>query len=320
MTNIFTRIRDQSEFVALNSSFVQIDHGNLVKYPDLLQLNAMPELSHDPNTHFLDQGENTLIFFLILDTVNFGSGYFPHLKKEVGFSGYFTIASKLTEFFRKYGTPHPYFLQNITPEECGIMFGQNSAHPKMKELLGLFSKALNDLGSFVLDNCKGDYLHFLRKKTTAATVIEKLSQMPFFKDEQIWKGELIPFYKRAQIFLQDIVIAEPDNLLTKFKDINRLTAFSDNLLPYVFRADGLMRLKPELEEKINNGEPISKGSTEEVEIRACTIYVVEELNKLANDVIGVFSPRQLDFYLWNRGQKLKKTSPLLRHRCETVFY
>jgi len=36
-------------------------------------------------------------FFLTLDAINFGSGYFPHLGKRPGMSGYFTAAASLTD-------------------------------------------------------------------------------------------------------------------------------------------------------------------------------------------------------------------------------
>ena len=40
---------------------------------------------------------------LVLDSINFGSGWFPTLRKRPGMSGYFTVASSLTDFWRVVG-------------------------------------------------------------------------------------------------------------------------------------------------------------------------------------------------------------------------
>ncbi len=47
-----------------------------------LELIRAPEI--DPQFHYLGQGDGTVAFYLTLDTINFGSGYFPHLRKLAG--------------------------------------------------------------------------------------------------------------------------------------------------------------------------------------------------------------------------------------------
>ena len=43
------------------------------------------------------------MFTLTLDAINFGSGWFPTLRKRPGCSGYFTVAWALTDRFRADG-------------------------------------------------------------------------------------------------------------------------------------------------------------------------------------------------------------------------
>ena len=43
----------------------------------------------DPGAHFLGRGEDTVAYFVILDAVNFGSGWFPILRKRAGLLGLF---------------------------------------------------------------------------------------------------------------------------------------------------------------------------------------------------------------------------------------
>ena len=48
----------------------------------------------DPERHYLDgPREHVAAYLWTLSTVNFGSGWFPTLRKRAGMSGYFTVAS-----------------------------------------------------------------------------------------------------------------------------------------------------------------------------------------------------------------------------------
>src|SRR4051794_34146596 len=64
--------------------------------------------SLDPERHFLDGSEaDVATYLLTLDTINFGSGWWPTLRKrEVAgraISGYFTVAWALADRFRAHG-------------------------------------------------------------------------------------------------------------------------------------------------------------------------------------------------------------------------
>ena len=51
----------------------------------------------DPEIHFLDgSDEDVARYLLALDSINFGSGWFPTLRKRPGRSGYATVAGALT--------------------------------------------------------------------------------------------------------------------------------------------------------------------------------------------------------------------------------
>ena len=61
-----------------------------------------PELDHE--RHFLDgPPADVADYFLALDTINFGSGWFPTLHKRPDTSGYFTVAGALADRFRAAG-------------------------------------------------------------------------------------------------------------------------------------------------------------------------------------------------------------------------
>ena len=61
-----------------------------------------PEL--DRERHYLEgTPQDVAAYFLTLDTINFGSGWFPTLRKRAGCSGYFTVAWALADRFRTEG-------------------------------------------------------------------------------------------------------------------------------------------------------------------------------------------------------------------------
>jgi hypothetical protein len=167
--------------------------------------------------------------------------------------------------------------------------------------MGLYAEALRELGRFlggrspleVVDAAEG----------SAERLATSLARgMRFFDD----RG----FYKRAQITANDMALGG----VARFPDLDRLTAFADNLVPHVLRLDGALRYDDALATRIDAGELLPPGGEEEVEIRACTVHACE----LIAPRLGV-SPRTLDVLLWNRGQAERyKSRP--RHRTRTVYY
>ena len=255
----------------------------------------MPEL--DPERHFLEGSRAEVAAYLLtLDTINFGSGWFPTLRKRPGCSGYYTVASALTDRFRSSGPWSPGELSALDQPTVAGVLGQDPAH----ELIGLYARALNDLGAFVGERTALEVIG--AAEGSAERLAESLaSAMPFFDD----RG----FYKRAQIVPNDLALAG----IADFHDLDRLTIFADNLVPHVLRIDGVLRYDHALAHKIDSGKLLAPGA-EEREIRACAVHACE---RIAAE-LGV-TPRILDGWLWNRGQETRYKA-VSRHRTRTVFY
>lgn len=320
MSEIFSQVRETCNLVAENARWVMVDYDRVLMYPERILTGRPTSLSHSAEHHYLEKGDDTLKFFIILDTLNFGSGYFPFLAKEAGFSGYYTVATKLTNHVRASGIPSPDELAGMDAKACARLFEQSLDNPHMAELMHYFASALSDLGRWISSENNGDYLGFLKSASSAADAVTRLTEMPFFRDASDYFGQRVWFLKRAQIMLQDIKIAAPSHKLIQFDDIDRMTIFADNLLPFVFRVDGLMTCHPWLEERINNGELIGSGSIEEIELRACSVHIAELICKVIREEYQPISSRELDYLLWMRGQRLKATTTLKRHRTRCPYY
>jgi hypothetical protein len=284
-------VRRHCATVAAGSRWVEID----VEALGRIEPGPPPEL--DRERHYLDGPPDAVAAYLLtLDAINFGSGWFPTLRKRAGSSGYYTVAWALADRFREHGPWSNAELRALDQAEVARALGQDAAH----ELMGLYARALRDLGAFLGDRGPLDLID--EAGGSAQHLAANLAHgMPFFDD----RG----FFKRAQIVPSDLALAG----LASFDDLDELTIFADNLVPHVLRMDGVLRYDPELAARIDREELIAPGE-QESEIRACAVHACE----LIAPRLGV-PPRMLDTWLWNRGQEPRyKARP--RHRTRTVFY
>jgi hypothetical protein len=291
MPDLLNRIRRDCARIAAEARSVSID----VDRAAAVEPGSAPAL--DPERHYLEGSDaDVAAYLLTLDAINFGSGWFPTLRKRPGCSGYYTVAWSLADRFRELGPWTNEELAAIDAPEVAAVLGQDPGH----ELMALYAEALRQLGFFLGPRSP------LKLVEESAGSAERLATaladgMPFFRD--------VGFYKRAQIAANDLALAG----VAEFGDIDRLTIFADNLVPHVLRVDGVLRYDPNLAARIDAGELLPPGR-EETEIRACALHACEQIAAAT----GV-PPRVLDVELWNRG-RLARYKAVPRHRTRTVFY
>lgn len=320
MVTLPERVRTSCRSVAESARLVRINHDRLEPYAGSLSFAGVPTPTYDLEYHFRGEPDQTIAFILTLDAINFGSGYFPHLRKRPGLSGYFTIAAALTERFASQGPFSVTELQTLTATDCARLFDQDPANPVAMELMNLFARALNDLGAFVEGKYDGDFRAVISDAGgSAARLAESLTAMPFFQDVATYDGRPVAFYKRAQITVADLALAFDYAGPGAFHDLDQLTMFADNLVPHVLRVDGLLTYDPGLARTIESGTLLEAGSPEEIEIRAVALDVVERLVTILRRKGQPVTAMSLDNLLWYRGGgEIYKARP--RHRTRTVFY
>jgi hypothetical protein len=317
---LLKQVRSACKTVAERATHVQINYDLIPSYSQSLPIEKSIAPEHDPASHYLGQNDNTAAFFLTLDAINFGSGYFPHLHKRPGKSGYFTIAGCLNDLFKKQGPLSAEALKQMTPEDCTLIFEQDPDSKPIGELMQLFAKALNDLGWYVQEDFKGSFRELIETADASAErLMQLLIQMPYFYDVELYDKIEVPFFKRAQLVAADLSLAFEGQGLGRFDDLKNLTIFADNLVPHVLRVDNILIYPEVLASYIDAGKLIPAGSVEEIEIRACALHAVERLKAALNASGHTITSMELDFLLWNRGQQPAYKS-IARHRTRTVFY
>src|SRR4051794_39092296 len=184
------RVRAASAEIAASAGSVTIDLDAL----ETLDPGPLPEL--DADRHYLEgEPEDVARYLLALDAINFGSGWFPTLRKRRGpdgtaVSGYFTVAWGLADRFRALGAWTNPELRAMRTEEVADVLGQ----PRDHELMALFAQALRQLGRFLGD--RSALAAIAAADASAVRLAEQLAAgMSMFADAG--------FYKRAQITRSD---------------------------------------------------------------------------------------------------------------------
>jgi hypothetical protein len=300
---ISERVRAACARVAERARSVGIDEAAVEAYARGLPPAADLPLP-DPATEFSEgDREGRTAFVVCLDAINFGSGWWPAIRKRPGHSGYFTIAPGLTERFRTAGPWSADELTQLAPSDLAAVTGQDPALPLMEQ----YAASLRDVGEHVRADHGGCFEALVEAAAGSAAVLaDLLAGWQAFADVSTHDGEPVPFFKRAQIAAADLNRAG----ITAFADEDRLTAFADNLVPHVLRLDGVLLLDPELEARIEAGELLEHGSAGEVELRACAVHAIELLSAISR-----LSPAEIDAALWNRGRAPRyKSIPRPRSR------
>jgi len=295
--DLVEEVRQSAAQIAAAATSVRIDVDALDR---IAALEEVPPPALDPERHYLEGSEaDVATYVLTLDAINFGSGWFPELRKRTDphtgkrVSGYFTTAWALTERFRAHGPWTNAQLRAMRADELADVLGQARDH----ELMALYAQALRELGRFLGDRQALD----LVGSSAVGLAAEVAGGMTMWAD----RG----FYKRAQILPADLALAG----VAEFADLDRLTLFADNLIPHVLRCEGVLVYADELARRIDAEEQLPFGPWER-EIRGCAVHAVELLAQR----LGA-PPRVLDVWLWNRGQAPAYKS-LPRHRCRCIAY
>jgi hypothetical protein len=317
---LFTKLRDGFEYVAENANHVTINYDRLNDYiaalPDIKPANIW-----DADHHYMGDKEGTAAYVLILDAINFGSGYKPLMAQEgwdlIDGSIYFTVSTLLKNEFVANGPMTAEMLADISPKKCADILKLDLEQTYSFDFIRLCTLSLRELGQTILRDHAGSFWNFVNAAGgSSEAMVEQLTQLCHFQDEHDYHGQTVRFYKRAQIIVADLQLAFAQMGHNIFNDVEKLTMFPDNGVPHVLNADGILAYNDDLQSRVNNGTEIKSGSDEEIEIRACAAHVVELIAAKKN-----MSAMDVDHILWHKSVEDEKyTKETIPHRTLSSFY
>lgn len=222
---VIDELREGSAWVAARSTVVRVVPERILEYARQLgDIEDRTGSARVRSSMSPARREQEAAFWLTLDAVNFGSGWFPTLRKRAEKTGYKTIAAGIRRRFDEQGRWTAAQLTGLTQAELAEWLDQDPDH----ELIGLMTNSLQDLGANVRRLYGGSFAAVVDSAHgSAVELAETLASWRSFADVSHYDGRAIPFLKRAQIAAADLDRAG----VAQFGDLERLTMFADNLVP-----------------------------------------------------------------------------------------
>ncbi|KAJ1206721.1 hypothetical protein NDU88_002122 [Pleurodeles waltl] len=334
--------RDSGKFIAENSKDVFVDSEGVKNVAEMLvtkitnnQLTLAGWKSlHELNPQTVDEDSVNWVF--LSDTLNFSfwSESQDHkclvTYKGKMYSGYWSLCAAINRALDE-GIPFTKasYFATMTLEELKHILRSDSEEPM--PMIEERHCVLKETGTILLKNFGGSYLNCVKASEKSAQKLIQIvvENFPSYRDEAMFQGKRVAFYKRAQILVADtwsVLEGKGDGC---FNDISTVTMFADYRIPQALVHLGAMRYSEELMEKLTKGVMFHSGETQEVEIRGCSIWCVELIcerllelfekkgEKKSKDI----NPVLLDHYLWDYARDhLEEMKQIPFHRVRCIYY
>lgn len=179
---------------------------------------------------------------------------------------------------------------------------------------------LRETGAVLRDQFDGRFDRAVERVDGDALSLSRLLATHFdsFRDVATCRGKTVAFLKRAQICAADLHRMLIANGFEGLTGLNALTVFADYRLPQLFRHRGIICLDDAFAGRIERSEPIESGSAVEVELRAATIVVADQLVTRMRDMGVNAEPWKIDYSLWWMARQPDVTTP--HHRTVSIYY
>lgn len=310
-------VLDQAEHVSLDPAALEERCAEWAARP-------WPVPAWDQTVHFGDGGPRTANYLLLLDALNFCFWPDPGQPRwEIDYrgrrlGGYQALAAALRRALEE-GVPltEASWMARVEAGQLAHVLRGSGPVPLFEHRLA----HTRETGRVLLERFGGQFARAIEEAAGSALALVRLVEehFPSFRDLAEYRGSPVRFLKRAQILAADLYGAFGGSGLGRFEDLEHLTAFADYKVPQVLHALGILRYSPELCDRLRRQVPIAPGDPLEVEIRAGTVWAVEEIRRRLAARGRPLRAFEIDWHLWNLGQT-PLPGQLPYHRTRTVFY
>ncbi len=200
MSNLLSKIKETSKFVSDNSKYVKI---NYEKIDEIIDSGSFDDTRYWLDTNpfsILDMSYRDIVNFLLLyhtigDFCFWGDPKWE-IETEIGkLDGSFAIMYLLINRFKSNQD------MNMSYEEFADLLKGNVEIPLLKERYNCLLEMNN-----YLDGIGKDFYDEIKDMKVDIELLDYVvNTFSYFKDESIYSGENVYFYKRAQLLVSDIL-------------------------------------------------------------------------------------------------------------------
>lgn len=317
-----SKILDTTKFVVENSDLVKINHGQVTEFSKGFDHGKAEHwLSAAPFNFSNFTEEEKLHFLFIFNALSFsywGEPKWTIEYKDKNYDGAWGMIVALGRGIEEGAALLDFnYCSKISKEIFAHILRGNTEVPLLEERW----KILQEIGRTMLTKYSGKASNLIAEASgDAQKLLELIVQnFPSFQDISQYKGKEVCFYKRAQLLVADIYQIFDGKGFGALKNIDQITACADYKLPQILRKLGVLEYATALAERIDSKAEIPKGSPEEIEIRAGTIWAVEFIKEAVKKRSPQIMSFEVNDHLWLATQeKFPDDKPY--HRTRTIAY
>jgi len=267
-------------------------------------------------------------FSMVADSIDFAfTDFKTHVKFQVDYAGqhYSDSDAMFACMKRALDAGIPFldgnYLSQITKMDLAGLFRGNVEMPMLDQRVAIF----HQVGQVLASKYEGRFSNFVKSASprcydNGKGLVDKLvAEFPRFNDVSRYDGAEIKIYKLPQLGVWMLYSGLHARGGFELEDPEKMSAFADYIVPAGLRVLNILSYSPALEKTINTYQMVPRDSTQEIEIRAHTLYATallrEEINKLRPHDLQVIIP-QIDARLWTHYH----TTFWPHHLTRTIMY
>ncbi|KAG8558864.1 hypothetical protein GDO81_017167 [Engystomops pustulosus] len=258
--------RETGKFITENSKDVTVDMEGVRSLAEkLFQKIDRKELTlkgwkflHELNPQ--GSGEDALNWVFFADTLNFSFWSENQDKKYLvkykgkDYSGYWSFCAAINRALDE-GIPitTASYYSDITLDQLKYVFRSDTDVPIT--MIETRLEILHQTGKILMEKFGGSFLNCVKMSERSAAKLMQLvvENFPSYRDEAVFQGKKVAFYKRAQILVGDTWAVLEGKNEGSFHDIQKITMFADYRVPQTLLHFGVIRYSEEIVKKLKEG-------------------------------------------------------------------
>lgn len=309
------------EFVVSKAKSVHIDHSAINHVASTFQIADIKHWLHEVPFDFAqfspEEATNFIFLFYSLIFCFWGEPKWTIEYQGKAYDGSYGLLMSLVRA-KAEGVPVLAwkYWQNISRDDFAHILRGNVEIPLFNERLQI----VRSVGEEIENSLSHSIVTLVEQAQGDAQRLLLLidQHFPSFRDVSTYQGRVIPFYKRAQLFIVDLFHFFNGKKFGAFSNIETITALSDYKLPQMLRHLGILCYEAELAKKVNQRIVIPHDSAEEIEIRAATVWSIELLRREVAKTLPTITNNQINDSLWLASQTSQAMLPY--HRTPNIYY